>query len=317
MKRRISSKKSLFYFGIYVSFFMLAVLLSPANSYNLPRFNGVQASKVGIDYRIPFVNQGKYRLINGSMGCENEFSSSVAVNAMGYIHQSKPVSFLFGNDKQIILSFATMAADEEESEKVQEGQWEEGKEIEVKEEESGLSQYFQEGDFVIVQPFAFQAQGNGPIYGWTWLTKKGDRASWIFKLLPNPVTVQAAALNFSLLVTNQVNGGSGYTSSPRVKILDLEGNQLGSSTLNLVNTFRPKYSGNTVGIGYPASDAIEHSLIKQLVSQGQSFMVNIEWPAPDKNHFAAKKDSVLLAYVMSSEPSKQSDQNSREQKERK
>ncbi|NLJ37153.1 MAG: hypothetical protein GX432_00105 [Candidatus Atribacteria bacterium] len=317
MKRRKSSKKSLFYFGIYISFFMLVVLLSPAYSYNPSRFNGVQASIVETDYQLPFMNQGEYRLGNTSLGFEEELSSSVAVNAMGYIHQSKPVSFQTGNDRQIILSFATVAADEEESQKVQEAQWEEGKEIEVKEEESGLSQYFQEGDFVTVQPFAFQAQGNGPIYGWTWLTKKGDQASWIFKLESEPIKVKAAALNFSLLVTNQVNGGSGYTSNPKVKIFDLNGNLLGSSTLYLVNTFRPKYSGNTVGIGYPASDAIEHSLIKQLVSQGQSFMVNIEWPAPDKNHFAAKKDSVLLAYVMSSEPSKQSDQNSREQKERK
>jgi hypothetical protein len=92
---------------------------------------------------------------------------------------------------------------------------------------------------------------------------------------------------------------------------------LGSSTLYLVNTFRPKYPENTVGIGYPASDAIEHSLIKQMVSQGQSFMVTIEWPAPDKHHIAVKKGSVLLAYVISSETSERSDQKSREQREEK
>ncbi|NLJ49289.1 MAG: hypothetical protein GX428_06860 [Candidatus Atribacteria bacterium] len=51
-------------------------------------------------------------------------------------------------------------------------------------------------------------------------------------------------------------------------------------------------------------------------------MMTIEWPAPDKHHIAehhiaVKKDSVLLTYVISSETSERSDQNSSEQREEK
>ena len=160
-------------------------------------------------------------------------------------------------------------------------------------------------------------QGDGPIYGWTWLRSNGDQASWTFELRSQPVGVAAAALNFSLLVTNQADGGSGFSSNPKVKIYDLSGNLLGSTTLHLINTFRPKYPGNTVGVGYPASGAVEHSLIKQLVSQGKSFKVTIDWPAPDRNHIAVKKDSVFLAYIISSGKTGRSTQKDTEQEERK
>lgn len=296
--------------------FSLRVMVTNSNG---DAVNNAQVSMVGTEYSISLANPGDYRLMNAALGCEGELSSSVAVDAPGYISQSKPVTFQPGDYQQISFVLSSVVTDEEEDQEgnEEEGEEEEREEEEREEEESGLSQYFQEGDFVTVQPFSFNTLGNGPIYGWTWLTQTGDRASWTFKLESEPVKVKAAALNFSLLVTNQVNGGSGYTSNPKVKIFDLNGNMLGSSTLYLVNTFRPKYPENTVGIGYPASDAIEHSLIKQMVSQGQSFMVTIEWPAPDKHHIAVKKDSVLLAYVIFSETSERSDQNSREQREEK
>ncbi|GEM_PF-1006762 len=247
---------------------------------------------------IPMVNNGDYRLNNIPMGCENEFNWTVTVSAANYQSQEKPVILRPGQMALLSFTLSSLVSGEED-------------EGETTEETDGLGS-FQEGNFVTIQPSSCSTQGDGPIYGWTWLRNNGDNASWTFELSDQPVNVKSAALNFSMLVTNQASGGSGFSSSPKVKITDLNGNQLGTVTLHLVNTFRPKYVGNTVGIGYPASGAIESTLIKQLVSTGKSFIATIQWPAPDRNHLAVKCDSVLLAYVIAPASDNQSSRTSQE-----
>ncbi|QPM68657.1 hypothetical protein [Atribacter laminatus] len=291
MKSRIFLRRLILYLEINLGLFILIFILCPAYTYELNQFYGNHTKENSIQNLIT----------NQTVGITDNNARFVQDNS--HVPMINP-----GNNKPIELVLTPMVTDEENggADKKQEG-----------EGVARESDYFQEGDFVTVQPFLFDAIGNGPVYGWTWLTQTGDRASWTFKLKPGSVNVKTAALNFSFLVTNGVNGGSGYTSNPKVKIFDLNGNELGSSALQLTNTFRPKYSGNTVGIGYPASGAIESSLLRQLVSQGQSFVVSIEWPTPDKHHIAAKKDSVLLAYVISVEMTGRSEQNFTTQRGRK
>ncbi|MCX6090987.1 MAG: carboxypeptidase regulatory-like domain-containing protein [Candidatus Atribacteria bacterium] len=262
--------------------------------------DNAEVTIVDTNTHVPMVYKGDYRLPNITMGCGSELSSNVTVNAEGYQSQSKPVILRPNQYNQVAFVLSPISTNDGNDHQGGEG--------------TDGSNYFQEGNFVTLQSSSSIFEGSGPIYGWTWLRNNGDRASWTFQLDQQPINVKAAALNFSLLVTNQVNGGSGFTSNPKVKISDINGTQLGSSTLHLVNTFRPKYSENTVGIGYPASGSIEFTPIKQLVSQGKSFIVTIEWPAPDRNHLAVKKDSVILAYIISSETTGPSDQMDTDQR---
>lgn len=80
-----------------------------------------------------------------------------------------------------------------------------------------------------------------------------EAASWTF----NITSLQSAKkgsvfLNVDALVSNRVDGGSGYSAS-RVRFTAACGDKRQVFKVKLVNPFRPIFSRNSLGIGWSAS----------------------------------------------------------------
>ena len=89
--------------------------------------------------------------------------------------------------------------------------------------------------------------------GWTWVHQDTDKASWTFNItslqVAKPGTVY---LNVDALVSNRVEGGSGYSAnSVRFVASCSEGRQV--LKVKLANPFRPIFSGDTLGLGWAAT----------------------------------------------------------------
>ena len=89
--------------------------------------------------------------------------------------------------------------------------------------------------------------------GWTWVHDDMHTASWTFII----TSLQSAKpgsvyLNVDALVSNRVEGGSGY-SAKSVRFTARCGDVRQTMTVKLVNPFRPTFSGNSLGIGWAAS----------------------------------------------------------------
>lgn len=154
-----------------------------------------------------------------------------------------------------------------------------------------------QGTLSLLSPSQCDIRAAGPISGWWWLRGASDVASFTF-MPPRVSGVSAAALNFVFLVTNRVNGGSGFTTHPRVEILDGHGNLLRTFTLDLLNPFRPRCESDTQGVGYEVRGFYESQFLCDLLRQGRSFTVRLGWPFPGGVHLAANCNSVVLAYVV-------------------
>ena len=142
------------------------------------------------------------------------------------------------------------------------------------------------------QPSDFQATGP-VIQGWTWLRSPGNSARWRF------AGVRAgpgqACINFSLLVTNGVNGGSGHGGRIRVLVTGVSGGRGETATLSLVNPFRPVFTGNTGGVGYQAYGAVCPRTLRAMGPGG--FTVEMQWTPGVGRHIAVRQDGAMLAYV--------------------
>lgn len=138
----------------------------------------------------------------------------------------------------------------------------------------------------------FQSNGN-QISGWYWCRSGGHHAEWIWNPISHVPT--KACINFTLLVTNKASGGgSGYSCTVKVQILDLNGNVLQTGTAKIYNPFKPQNSQNTGGVGYYAYGAY---CLKTPRAIQAGFKVKILWPPTNnKYHFAAKSTSAKLAY---------------------
>jgi hypothetical protein len=96
-----------------------------------------------------------------------------------------------------------------------------------------------------------------------------------------------------MLVTNQ-NGGSGYSSVIEFVIEDRNGNTIERGSVDLTNTYRPQYSGDTNGVGYEAFGSYRVSNPGELRN---GFRVRVEWPPRNNRyHFGTQRGSVKLAY---------------------
>ena len=99
---------------------------------------------------------------------------------------------------------------------------------------------------------AFSSNGT-PSGSWTWVDQDTETASWTF----NITSLQAAKtgtvyLNVDALVSNRVDGGSGYSASS-VRFTAACGDKRQVLKVKLVNPFRPIFSGNSLGIGWSAT----------------------------------------------------------------
>ena len=142
------------------------------------------------------------------------------------------------------------------------------------------------------QPDDFRAQGP-VIQGWHWLRDAGAKARWHW----SPVWARPgqACINFSLLVTNRVSGGSGYDATVQVSLIGDDGMSGGTSSVRLLNPFRPVFPGNTRGLGYPAYGAVCPRGLYALMRHG--FTLEMRWTLAVGRHIAVRRDSAVLGYV--------------------
>ena len=140
-------------------------------------------------------------------------------------------------------------------------------------------------------PDNFQASG-ADIAGWTWLRADGNFAEWTFS--PNQKAPRQVCINFTLLVTNAANGGSGQNASINAQIIGPD-NRPQRMKLELENPFRPRVSSDTGGVGYTAYGALCPRNATQLFSQG--FRVRLEWPTQNRYHVAVRRQGAELAYT--------------------
>jgi hypothetical protein len=96
----------------------------------------------------------------------------------------------------------------------------------------------------------FQSTGD-LINGWTWVRSTGKTATYTFDASAlQGAKLGSVYLNLTALVTNGVNGGSGYSTA--VKFAVTNGTKTGVIVVPLTNPFRPIDRDNSGGVGYQA-----------------------------------------------------------------
>jgi len=141
----------------------------------------------------------------------------------------------------------------------------------------------------------FRSSGD-PILGIYWCRRQGHFLEWTWKPISEPRAIVEAAVNLELLVTNKVNGGSGWGTTVEVTLLDPAGTQVASGQVELVNPFRPRFLDDTHGIGYKTYGVFSLP-DPNLVRTG--FRLRMAWPPSDGSgfHFGGAKDRALLVLV--------------------
>jgi len=172
------------------------------------------------------------------------------------------------------------------------GQGTGGQEGTVKPSEQGAAA---KAELVAVPADNFRSSGD-PILGIYWCRRQGHFLEWTWKPISDPRAIVEAAVNLELLVTNKVNGGSGWGTTVEVILLDPAGTQVASGQVELVNPFRPRFPDDTHGIGYKTYGVFPLPN-PNLVRTG--FRLRIAWPPSDGSgfHFGGAKDRALLALV--------------------
>lgn len=141
-------------------------------------------------------------------------------------------------------------------------------------------------------PNEFSASG-ASIAGWTWLRAPENSARWHFP--PVQGQISQPCINFNMLATNGVNGGSGHGANIKVMVRGAGNARPVPLVLRLMNPFRPAVTSHTGGVGYPSYGAICSPSLGRLAAGGLT--VEMQWTAAVEKHVAVRRDSALLAYV--------------------
>lgn len=120
----------------------------------------------------------------------------------------------------------------------------------------------------------FRTNGAGPFSGWYWLRRSGHYGEWLWG--PSSIATKTAHIYFSLLVTNRIDGGSGYSCKARVSIFNPMNQLIRTKTVSLRNK-SPRSSGNSGGVGYQTSGKMKLPNPVRLVRDG--FRIKITWPS--------------------------------------
>lgn len=145
---------------------------------------------------------------------------------------------------------------------------------------------------VISRPTSFQSNGD-LISGWYWLRATNHTATWTF----DATGLQAARsssvnLNLDALVTNGVNGGSGYSTVVRLTVNN--GTRTRTTSMLLSNPFRPIDPANSGGIGY---QAYGHVYMSSSVWRGaKTITVTVGFPSMRGYHAAVNQDALTIGY---------------------
>lgn len=159
----------------------------------------------------------------------------------------------------------------------------------------------------VASPSEFASTGDATL-GTAWCRRAGQTLEWTWGPLSEGGSILEAAVNLNLLMTNTVDGGSGFGASVPVTVFDLAGEVVKIDTVQLTNTFKPRFGGDSGGIGYAASGAYELK-DPEIILNG--FKLRLAWPAtapleegtePTRTtrHFGGSKKSAILAYVTTS-----------------
>lgn len=149
----------------------------------------------------------------------------------------------------------------------------------------------------------YQATGCPRIAGWDWLRTTGAQAVWEFETAElQEAKRNSVYLNVAALVTNGIDGGSGYDAKLRLYV-SVPSGAGGYSTVTTINPFRPQSPGDSRGIGYQVyghGGPLSTALVQKAVAEGR-LRVTATWSSstviPSGRHVAVKADSVCLGYV--------------------
>jgi hypothetical protein len=135
----------------------------------------------------------------------------------------------------------------------------------------------------------FTASGSGPIAGWTWLRDEAhrDAGRWECTGLPAgaplPVTLTA-------LVTNRVDGGSGYSAPVRVTVEDPAGGPDWMAQVFLQNPAPVQSPEDSRGAGYPTTGYFV--LPADYLAPDGVLRLRVERPESEAHHVAVNQDSL-------------------------
>jgi hypothetical protein len=133
---------------------------------------------------------------------------------------------------------------------------------------------------------------NGASVGaWRWLRSPGHTATWTFSATELQ-GMKKVYINFSPLVTNGADGGSGYDTKVMYTIC---GAKTYDGTISVVNPFRPTDPENSGGAGYQCyghSAQIPISAYKG----ARTITVTIAYPFPNGRHVAVSSNCMFIGY---------------------
>jgi hypothetical protein len=139
---------------------------------------------------------------------------------------------------------------------------------------------------------AFTSNGN-LISGWYWVRSAGQSATWTIDAAPFQAAKSGSVyLNFNPLVTNGVNGGSGYSAICKVTVV---GRTTGTYSITATNPYRPIDPANSGGIGY---QCYGHSgvLPTTLWKGAKTLKITVAYPFGTSRHVAVNKDCLYIGY---------------------
>lgn len=134
------------------------------------------------------------------------------------------------------------------------------------------------------------------IAGWDWVRSAGQNAVWTFDLAALAgARSRSAYLNINGLVTNGVNGGSGYSAmSVKFTATCETGSQL--LVAKLVNPFRPTDPVNSGGVGYAAYGASSSSVNLPKFGGCTTLTITAAYPFTGGRHIAFKKEALTIGF---------------------
>ncbi|MBN1859273.1 hypothetical protein JW848_08725 [Candidatus Bipolaricaulota bacterium] len=177
------------------------------------------------------------------------------------------------------------------------------------------------GGVGIMHSLAFDAGSNPEISGWRWMRPDTRQyVDWVFGPLQTSIVSRSDPyiyLNIDALVTNGLNGGSGWRTHVRLEVYLISdlGVALGlpqpvgrdiftRTSVLLDNPFLPQVEGNTYGTGYQASAEpirITTDLIDRYAGEyGSLLLVRIVRKGGtqgEPEHFAVQPGSVWLSFA--------------------
>lgn len=142
---------------------------------------------------------------------------------------------------------------------------------------------------------AFTSNGT-PSGAWTWVHQDTDTASWTF----NITSLQSAKagsvyLNVDALVSNRVEGGSGYSASS-VRFVARCNSAKQVLKVKLVNPFRPIFSGDTLGIGWAATGHSSSPLRVSKFDGCSQITISTAGPFTQERAIGFKQSSLSLGF---------------------